>query len=91
MNSAIFISFILFMEHKKTLIAKKFIKRKNKGDTVKMQELAKRLIGKECVICFFDGNNRKVVIKEVTDGAILAEKGDNMEVINLDFVMRIKA
>ena len=54
-----------------------------------MKDLAKRFIDKECVIsCFnsqFDG-----VIKEVTNGAILIEKGGKTEAVNLDFVIRIK-
>ena len=90
MNSAIFISLITFMELKKAAIAKKSIERKYNGETVKMKELAERLIGKECIISFYDGSNHKVVIKEVTDGAILAEKGNKTEIFNLDFVMRIK-
>ena len=79
------------MERKKVVTANKIIKRKNNGETEKMKELAKRLIEKECVICFYDGSSHRVIIKEVADGAILAEKGDKTEVINLDFVMRIKA
>ena len=56
-----------------------------------MKELAKRFIDKECVIYSFDGNREYMgVIKEVTDGAILVEKDGKMEVLNLDFVIRIR-
>ena len=56
-----------------------------------MKELAKRFIDKECVITSFDGNHQyEGVIKEVTDGAILVEKDDKIEAINLDFVIRIR-
>ena len=56
-----------------------------------MKELAKRFIDKECVITSFDGNHQyEGVIKEVTDGAILVEKDDKIEALNLDFVIRIR-
>ena len=41
-----------------------------------MKALAKRFIGKECIIASFDGNHQyEGVIKEVTDGAILVVFG----------------
>ena len=56
-----------------------------------MKELAVRFVDKECVIYSFDGGQQyKGVIKEVTDGAVLLANGDKMEVINLDFIGRIK-
>ena len=56
-----------------------------------MIELAKRFIGKECLIYAFDSNHQfEGVIKEVTDGAILIEKDEKLEAINLDFVIRIR-
>lgn len=56
-----------------------------------MKELAKRFIDKECIITSFDGNHQyEGVIKEVTDGAILVEKDEKIEALNLDFVIRIR-
>ena len=56
-----------------------------------MLELAKRFIGKECLVYAFDGGHQfDGVIKEVTDGAILLEKDGKEEAINLDFVIRIR-
>ncbi len=56
-----------------------------------MKELATRFIDKECVIYAFDSSHQYIgVIKEVTDGAILVEKGGKLEAINLDFVIRIR-
>ena len=56
-----------------------------------MVELAKKFIGKECLIYAFDSNHQfDGVIKEVTDGAILLEKNGTLEAINLDFVIRIR-
>ena len=56
-----------------------------------MIELAKKFIGKECLVYAFDSNHQfDGIIKEVTDGAILIEKDGSMEAINLDFVIRIR-
>ena len=56
-----------------------------------MKELVKRFIDKECIISSFDGNQQyEGIIKEVTDGAILVEKDGKVEVLNLDFVIRIR-
>lgn len=56
-----------------------------------MVTLAERMIGKECLIYAF---NQQItgVIEEVTDGAILVrrEKSGEVEIVNLDFVMRIR-
>ena len=56
-----------------------------------MIELSNRFIGKECIIYAFDGSHQfEGVIKEVSDGAILIEKDEKLEAINLDFVIRIR-
>ena len=56
-----------------------------------MKELAKRFIDKECLITAFDSNHQfEGVIKEVSDSAILVEKKESVEAINLDFVIRIR-
>lgn len=56
-----------------------------------MVELAKRFIGKDCVISSFDSNHQfDGVVKEVTNGAVLIEKNGKLEAINLDFVIRIR-
>ena len=54
-----------------------------------MLELAKEFVGKECLIYTFQ-SQLSGVIKEVTDGAILLEHGKEMEIVNLDYVMRIR-
>ena len=56
-----------------------------------MKALAKRFIDKECLITAFDSNHQfEGVIKEVSDNAILVEKKESVEAINLDFVIRIR-
>ena len=85
------IIFIIFRNRRKAIILRKVIeKRKSEGNN-EMKELAKRFIDKECLIYSFDGSHQyEGVIKEVTDGAILVEKDGKIEVLNLDFVIRIR-
>ena len=55
-----------------------------------MKELAERFIDKECMIYTYNGQ-LDAVIKEVTDGGLLIKRLDNTEeVVNLDFVIRIR-
>ena len=67
------------------------IKKRKSEDKTKMIELAKKFIGKECIIYAFDSNHQFAgVIKEVSDGALLLERNGELEAINLDFVIRIR-
>lgn len=54
-----------------------------------MKELSKRFIGKECLIYLISG---QIVcsITEVGDNAIMVERNGVVEVVNLDFVVRIR-
>lgn len=83
------IIFIMF-RNRKTAIAKKIVKKRKMEGNTEMKELAKRFIGKECLIYTFSGNQYEGIIKEVTDGAILIEKTGENEAINLDYVVRIR-
>lgn len=65
-------------------------KRENKERTY-MKELVMKFIGKECVI--YTMNSQMVgVIKEVSEngGAIGIENKNNVEIVNLDYVTRIR-
>ena len=56
-----------------------------------MIELAKKFIGKECLIYRFDGNQQyQGTIKEVSSSAVLIESKGQLEAINLDFIVRIR-
>lgn len=67
-------------------------KMQNKENRV-MKELAKRFIGEDCIIypiTSFDSSLHGV-IKEVNDSAMIIENtSGELEVINLDFVTRIR-
>ena len=86
-----FIVIFIIMRRRKIVIAEKVIKRKKSEEKAEMVELAKRFIGKECIVYSFDsGHQFDGVIKEVSDGALLIEKNGQPEAINLDFVIRIR-
>ena len=55
-----------------------------------MYELAQKFIGKECLIYTFNSSQLTGTIKEVNEGAILIENGDNLEAVNFDFIVRIR-
>ncbi len=85
------IIFITFCNTRRAAIIRKVIKKRRLGENTEMKELATKFIDKDCVIYSFDGGRQYTgVIKEVTDGAILIEKAGKVEVINLDFVIRIR-
>ena len=87
----LFIILFVMYCNQKAVIARKVIEKRKTEDTTKMIELAKRFIGKECILYAFDSNHQfEGTIKEVTDGAILIEKDEKLEAINLDFVIRIR-
>lgn len=98
MNPSTYVPIILLwiiiftlLRNRKTAVAERIIKKRKTEDNTEMKELAKRFIDKECLIYAFDSSHQfEGTIKEVTDGAVLIEKGDTLEAINLDFVIRIR-
>ncbi len=77
--------------NQKAVVARNVSRKRSVEERKKMVELAKRFIGKECIVSAFDSNHQFVgFIKEVTDGAVLIEKDGQLEAINLDFVIRIR-
>lgn len=65
------------------------MKSKKTEERCEMLELAKRFIEKECIVYTFN-SQLTGVIKEVSGGAILLESGSAVEVVNLDFIVRIR-
>ena len=87
----LFVVVFIILKNNQSIIAKKAIQNRRSGDKTQMIELAKRFIGKECLIYAFDGNHQFTgIIREVTDGAILLDNNNTLEAINLDFVIRIR-
>lgn len=63
---------------------------KNKGDRHTMLELAKKFIGKDCLIYTYNNTQISGVIQEITGNALLVENGGSLEAVNLDYVLRIR-
>ena len=58
-------------------------------DRKTVNDLAKKFIDKECIIYTFNAQIIGIV-KEVTEKALLLEGKDSNEIINLDFIVRIR-
>ena len=89
----IFLLIIIFvmLRNRKAVVARKMIKNRKMEGNTNMKELAKRFIDKECLITAFDSNHQfEGVIRKVSDNAILVEKKESVEAINLDFIIRIR-
>ena len=54
-----------------------------------MKELAQRFIGKDVYIKLLEGNADGIVA-EVTDSGIILENKYGLQVVNLDYVMKIR-
>lgn len=68
-------------------------KREQNKEISVMKELAKQFIGKECIIYTITSNDGGLqgVIKEIDDGGMIIErKSGEREIVNLDFVTRIR-
>ena len=78
------------LKKEKRIIIKNILKKKNKEKFKKMQELAKRFIGKECIVYTYDSAQLTGIVKEAFDGALVIEKDGSEEIVNLDFVIRIR-
>lgn len=69
------------------------LNRKNQNkENIAMKELAQRFIGKECLVYTVasDSNSVNGTIKEITDTGILIEKDGYLQVVNLEYVIRIR-
>ena len=54
-----------------------------------MEELARGFIGKGCIVYTFN-SQEPGIIKEVSDGAILLVNYGTAQIINIDFIIKIK-
>lgn len=84
-----FVIWMLFSNRKQTekyIEAK--IKRRN-GDK-NMQELAKRFIGKDILINTVASGTIDGILKEVVGNAVVVEKDGDENVVNLDYVIRLR-
>ena len=88
-----FVILPLLARRRRAAAIKEFLKRKKQNkESNEMKELAKRLIGKDCIIYTITSESGSIqgVLKEVEDGGLVIEKTTGeTEIVNLDFVTRI--
>ncbi len=68
-------------------------RRKQNKEILVMKEIAKQFIGEECIIYTITSNGGSIqgIIKEIDDGGMIIENASGeREIINLDFVTRIR-
>lgn len=94
--AVILIIFLCIRKKRRTAVAVWQIqnRRKHNKEISVMKELAKQFIGEECIIYTItsnDGNAIQGVIREINDGGMIIERNSGeQEIINLDFVTRIR-
>lgn len=96
MNYIIFVPIFLLLfltlyeqSQQKKQVLQKIILKQNGKEKIKMVELAKRFLGKDCLIYTFN-SQLNGTIKEVTDGAVLIENKTGTEIVNIDYIVRIR-
>ncbi len=72
----------------KNIISKN--KKSRKKERLLMTEMAKRFIGKECLIYTVNSQQLTGTVKEVSDGAVLIDNGKETEAVNADYIVRIR-
>lgn len=79
----------LTVQGRRTVTAKHIIKHK---ENIAMKELAKRFIGKECIIYTLYGLSSSVsgTIREIGESGVIIESKDGTELINLEYITRIR-
>ena len=83
---------ILNQQRERQIIQKQIVKKKKqrrKGNQA-MIELAKEMVGKECLIYTFNGVQLSGRIAEIRENAVLLDNGKEKEIVNLDYVVRIR-
>lgn len=83
---------MIFLSSNKNLtayIVKRNIKRK-RGLKNNMNELLQNFIEKDCIIYCVNNTSVDGIIKEVKENAVLIETRDGLQLINTDFITRVR-
>ena len=81
---------IIFITQRNERAAIKNILSKRKTEDRQMFELAKKFIGKECIIYTFNSAQYTGTVTEVNEGGLLLQKEGAIEALNFDYVVRIR-
>lgn len=90
----LFLVFIIYLPRKRrrNYAAKKLFIKNRKMDGKRrgeMKELVERFLGKDVYIKMLEGN-ADGVLKEVTERGIVLENKNGMQVLNLDYIVKIR-
>ena len=80
---------LLIEYNNKKLISQVIRRKKSAKGRIKMRELANKFVGKECLIYTLNSQITGT-IKEVSNSGLLIENDNNVEVVNLDYVVRLR-
>lgn len=84
--------YIFWHEHQKkqtAFIKQQILSKRTEKEQQQMIELAKQFIGKECLIYTLNAQLNGT-ITAVTEGAIALENDKTKEIVNLDYIIRIR-
>ena len=86
--------FLILMNRRRRRIAAvcKIIEQRKRKGVAFVEELAKRFIGKDCLVYTISDSSSTVqgIIREVSDGGMLIEGKNGMQLVSLAFVTRIR-
>lgn len=89
----IFLIYLPRKKRRKYIASRNFIKNRfvnEKGNGRKdMKELAERFIGKDVYVKLLEGN-ADGILKEVTDSGIVLENKNGLQILNLNYIMKIR-
>lgn len=83
----------LITRQRKIAAVRHFLNRKKQNkENRNMKELATRFIGKECIVYTITAMDSgiKGTITEVSDGGLVVDRKDSIELVNLEYVTRIR-
>ena len=87
-----FLLFLVLQQNKmkkQSAVHRLLAARQTEREKEKMVELAKQFIGKECIIYTLN-NQINGTIQSVSDGGLVLEKNGTREIVNLDYILRIR-
>lgn len=83
---------LLLLRRKRWMRAVQHLKRTQRvigKERERMRELAQRLLGKDCYVNLVEGT-ADGILREVTAGGLVLEKDGKLQIVNLDYVVRLR-
>ena len=81
---------LLLVQRRRRNRAARYLKMRGRKEGLVMTEAVKKLIGRECVFYLLSGEVQGIV-REVEGRSVVLESRKETQVVNLDFVMRVRA